>query len=118
MNAADIRQHLVRLAEDADWPPGNLHLTDLTTIALASVPDAELLDLLYEGTTLGADLKLAVVVHLGSELIPDLRYVKATEVLAAVTFTDLESACEHLAIREDVVSATISELRHQLEGGN
>ena len=41
ITADDARQHLVRLAGDPDWPPGALHLADLTTIGNIIVPDAE-----------------------------------------------------------------------------
>ena len=75
VTGADVRQHLVRLAGDRDWPPrGNLHLSDLTTVTKATVPDPELLELLYEGTNVATDLKVAVVVRPEPEFTCDLTF--------------------------------------------
>lgn len=118
VTGADVREHLVRLAGDNDWPPGHLHLTDLTTITKASVPDPELLDLLYEGTNVAEELRVAVVVRAGPDFEPDLRYATATEAVAATTFADLPLACAFLAVQEDAIQATIIELRQELEAEN
>jgi hypothetical protein len=93
VGAEDVQQHLVRLADDRCWPAGHAHLTDLTTLASAPVPDPEVLDALYEGTGLANDLKVAVVVSEGVRSDTDLRYATLTEELAARTFPDLGLAC-------------------------
>ena len=53
----DLCHHLVRLAEDNAWPAGHAHLTDLSTLVSAPVPDPQVLDALYDGTSLGHDLE-------------------------------------------------------------
>jgi hypothetical protein len=110
----DVQQHLIRLAEDREWPPGRLHLTDLTTIQDATIPDPELLDLLYEGTNLSEELKVAVVVR--SEFLrrPDLRFASAAHEISATTFTDLDLACAYLGIDAAGARATIKDLREEL----
>ena len=115
IGAADVRQHLLRLAEDREWPPGRLHLTDLTTITDATVPDAELLDLLYEGTNLAEELEVAVVVRADFPGSTDLRFASAAREMRAASFTDLVLACAHLGIPASGAQATIRELREELE---
>ena len=118
VTAADVRHHLIRLAGDNDWPPGRLHLTDLTTITKATVPDPELVDLLYEGTNAAEKLKVAVVVRSDPRFAPELRYANAAEELAAITFVDLAVACAYLGVSQDAIQATISELRQELHVEN
>jgi len=56
----EVRAHLLRLAEDPDWPPGTLNLVDLSTVGDISIPDPELVALLREGTLLETELKTDV----------------------------------------------------------
>ena len=113
--AGDVRDHLVALAGDRDWPPGHLHLTDLTTIANATIPDPELLDLLYEGTNLVEELRVAVVVRSEFLLRPGLRFASASAEIRATSFTDVDLASAHLGIDASTARATIDELRHELQ---
>ncbi len=110
----DVREHLVRLAGDRDWPAGRGHLTDLTTLETAPVPDPEVLDALYEGTGLGNDLKVAVVVPPGFPPELDLRYTTLTEELVAQSFTELGQACAYLGIDEARARVILDELREGL----
>ena len=114
VTADEVREHLVRLAGDRDWPAGHGHLTDLTTLARAPVPDPEVLDALYEGTSLGDDLKVAVVVPAGFPSDTDLSYTTATEVLAARSFSDLEPACAFLGVDVARARVVLDELRQEL----
>ena len=114
LDAHDVRQHLIRLAEDRAWPPGPLHLTDLTTMTGASIPNPELLDLLYEGTNLPEELNVAVVVQPEFLRKPTLQFASATRAMHATVFTDLDLACTHLGISAATARTTISELRDEL----
>jgi hypothetical protein len=114
ISAEDVRQHVVLLAGDGEWPPGQLHLTDLTTITDATIPDPELLALLYEGTNLSEELRVAVVVRSDFLPSPVLRFASATREMIATTFTDLAKACAHLGTSEAEVRATIEDLREEL----
>jgi hypothetical protein len=114
VGAEDVQQHLVRLADDRCWPAGHAHLTDLTTLASAPVPDPEVLDALYEGTGLANDLKVAVVVSEGVRSDTDLRYATLTEELAARTFPDLGLACAFLGVDEARARVILDELRRSL----
>jgi hypothetical protein len=111
----DIQQHLLVLAADREWPPGPLHLTDLTTITRADIPDPELLDLLYEGTNLSEDLKVAVVVRPEFLRSSDPQFTSAAAEMRATTFTDLDPACAYLGIDPAATRATISEIRAELQ---
>ena len=112
----DVQQHLLLLAADRGWPPGPLHLTDLTTITRADIPDPELLDLLYEGTNLAEELKVAVVVHPEFLRSSGPQFTTAASEMRAMTFTDLDPACAHLGIDAAAARATISDLREALRG--
>ncbi|HWS48234.1 MAG TPA: hypothetical protein VN636_20385 [Acidimicrobiia bacterium] len=110
----DVREHLIRLAGDPDWPPGNLNFTDLTSVRAARIPDPELVELLYEETNLAAELKVAVLMPGDDRLGPQLDYGTAPQSLATVTFTDFAAACAFLDVPEEPIRTTISRLRRQL----
>ena len=110
------RDHLIRLAQDAEWPPGPLHLTDLRTIRRASVPDTQFLALLYEGTRLVEDVKVAVVVDPNQIEDTRLRFTAETTDLYAATFTTITEACAHLGVDAARIETALNELRHELEG--
>ena len=114
VGAEDVQQHLIALAGDHDWPAGPLHLSDLTTIGTVSVPDPELVALLYEGTNLSEELKVAVVVRPDVSEHPDTRLASAAREMRASIFTDLGAACEHLGVDTASISATIAQLRAEL----
>jgi hypothetical protein len=107
----DARKHLVRLASDPNWPPGPLHLADLTTTTTVAIPEPELVELLFEGSNLAKELSIAVVVR--SEFLGDAnaRYDTSMGVMNAATFTDLDAACAYLELDSREVAAVIEDLR-------
>jgi hypothetical protein len=117
VSAGDIREHLVRLASDRSWPAGQSHLTDLTTLVEAPAPDPQVLDALYEGTSLSNDLKVAVVVPASFPSDVDLRYGTVTEHLTARKFTDLRLACTYLDVDEAAARAILAALRNESPQG-
>jgi hypothetical protein len=114
VSAEDVREHLVRLAGDRDWPAGRGHLTDLTSLATAPVPEPDVLDALYDGTGLGNDLKVAVIVPAAFPPDIDLRYTTLTEELVARSFIDLGLACAYLGVDEAKARGILDELRRGL----
>jgi hypothetical protein len=114
ISPADVQEHLIAIAGDRDWPPGPLHLTDLTTIVEATIPDAQLVDLLYEGTNLAEELKVAVVVRADFPSTRDLRFASAAREMRATTFADFTSACAYLGVDAASVQATVEDLRTEL----
>jgi len=109
----DGRKQLVRLASDPNWPPGPLHLADLTTISSVAVPDPELVALLLEGSNLVKELTIAILVRsdfLGDERTSE-RYDTSMGVMNAATFTDLDAACAYLDLDSQQVAAVIEDLR-------
>ncbi len=107
----DALKHVLRLAEDTDWPPGSLHLADLRTVATVSIPDPELVELLFEGTTLATDIKIAVIVRPDFLSAPDPRYDTSMGTMNATAFTELDAACEYLGVASRDVAAVIEALR-------
>jgi len=108
------RDHVLRLAQDSEWPPGPLHLTDLRTVRHATLPDAGLLDLLYEGTDLTEDIRVAVIVDPGQLSSPALHFMAGTIELHALTFEDVASACAYLDLDVGSVETVLARLRHEL----
>ena len=109
----EVRAHILRLAEDPDWPPGALNLVDLSTVRNISIPDPELVALLREGTLLETELKTALVVPrlVGADA---LQYEESAEATGVTAFDDLPSASMHLGIPVATTLALIDELRHSL----
>jgi hypothetical protein len=107
----DARKHLVQLASDADWPPGLFHLADLTTIGTVSIPDPELVDLLFEGTTLREDIRIAVVVHSDFVRNNGTRYDASMGTMQAASFGTLAAACAYLGLDCEDVATILDDLR-------
>ena len=109
---ADSVEHLQQLAEERDWPPGLLHLTDMRTVRSVTLPDPELLELLFEGTHWrDEDLVKAVVV--AAELLQNTTVQDAAAALGmtAAVFGDVASACAHLRIDAARVESVLEDLR-------
>jgi len=107
----DARKHLVRLASDPNWPPGSLHLADLTTTSTVAIPDPELVELLFEGSNLAKELRIAVVVRPDSLGDTNARYDTSMGTMNAATFTDPDAACAYLNLDSRQVAAVIEHLR-------
>ena len=112
----EVQQYLVRLASDRSWPPGHSHLTDLTTLGSTWVPDAVVLDALYEGTGLAEDLNVAVIVSVRARSDLELEYATVNEKLTAKVFTELAVACAYLGVDEATARVILDELRESLRG--
>jgi hypothetical protein len=109
----DVTAHLLRLAEDPEWPPGPMHLSDLSTVKRLTIPDGELLSCLYEGTDFPDGLSGSFVVPPKFLDTADARRVASTNRHVKL-FTDLPSACDHLGLSVAVVAAVNDELRRAL----
>jgi hypothetical protein len=111
----DVHAHLLRLAADPDWPTGRLQLTDLTTLHRVEVPDADLVSLLYEGTTLLDDLRFALVLRPSviTAFAPALA-PRAKEIPMLGTFSHLAAASEYLGIPRAVAQEVCDALRNEV----
>jgi hypothetical protein len=116
VSVEDTVDHLVRLAADAQWPPGLRHLTDLRTVTSVALPDPELLDVLFEGSH-WRDEDLEKVVVVAAELLQRTTVQDAAASLGmnAKPFGDLDAACAHLGVDAGIVRATIGDLRAEVE---
>ena len=110
----EVRAHLVRLAEDPDWPPGALNLADLTTMGNVSIPDPELVALLPEGTILETEIKTALVVRPEFIAANARQYEDVARATRVTAFTDLRSASEHLGIPPQASQSLMDALRQSL----
>jgi hypothetical protein len=109
----EVRAHLLRLAEDPDWPPGALNLVDLSTVRTISIPDPALVALLREGTILETELKTALV---APEFVDARapRYDESARATGVTTFTDIRSASAHLGIPLQTSLSLLDRLRQSL----
>jgi hypothetical protein len=114
LTSEDMRQQLLRLASDPDWPPGPSHLIDGTTLETVVIPDPELIALLYEGHNRVKKTRLALVVSPEFFETERLAYQAASDVFDAATFTDLERACTFLDLTPGLIRPLLDELRDQL----
>jgi hypothetical protein len=114
IDEAEVHAHLLRLAQDRDWPPGVLNLVDLTTVGRIAVPDPELVEILREGTVLEHELRTALVVPI--EFLDPSRpqYDEAARATGVTTFTDLLSATDHLGLPFEESQRILDELRRSL----
>jgi len=116
VTSREMERQLRDLASDADWPAGPRHLIDATTIGTVAVPDPELLGLLYEGTDVIPDLRVAVVLDLEFASTQDVPYRTPAHEFQVAIFTNRLRACAHLGLDADAVEAVISQLRRGFEG--
>lgn len=114
IDEAEVRAHLLRLAEDSNWPPGALNLVDLTTMGKVSIPDPELVDILREGTVLELELKTALVVRAEFLGATPPQYENAARATGVTAFPDLESASKHLEIPTEMSLPIMERLRASL----
>jgi len=116
VTADDSAYHLVRLADEPCWPPGSLHLTDMRTVTTVTLPDPELLELMFEGSHWrDEDLKKVVIVS--AELLRNTRVQDSAAALGmnADVFGDVANACAHLRIDPIATAALLEELRSEID---
>jgi hypothetical protein len=114
IDEAEVRAHLMRLAEDPEWPPGQLNLADLSTMRKVSIPDPELVALLREGTLLETELRTALVVRPAVVAANVPQYEEAARATGVTAFTDVRSASEHLGIPHATTLRYLESLRQSL----
>ena len=114
LTSEDMQQQLIRLASDPAWPPGPHHLVDATTLGTVIIPDPELLELLYEGTNLVQEMRIAIVLRPEFIEAATARYRTTTAAFDAAPFTDLDSACAYLGLNAAAVQSASTQLRQQL----
>ena len=115
----DSVNHLVRLAEEPHWPPGLLHLTDMRTVTSVTLPDPELLGLLFEGSH-WRDEDLEKVVIVAAELLrgTTVKDSAAAFGMNADVVGDVTSACAHLRLDPNPIARLVDELRSEIEAGH
>jgi hypothetical protein len=113
LTSEDMHQQLMRLANDPAWPPGPHHLVDATSLGTVIIPDPELLELLYEGTNLVKEMRIAIVLPPDS-IDAATRYESTAGAFDAARFTDLASACAYLGLNARAVQAFVDRLRQTL----
>jgi hypothetical protein len=114
LTSRDMQQQLRRMSADPDWPPGPRHLVDSTTIGTVSMPEPDLLELLYEGTNLLRQMRVAAIVRPDLVAAAGVPYKTATHEFHVATFADLRPASEYLGLNFTAVQTVIEELRRQI----
>jgi hypothetical protein len=108
VSTGQANAHLVRLAEDLWWPPGPLHLLDLTTAASVAVHDPELVRLLVEPHP---PFDLAIVAR-NDDLSAEVFARAARQVGANVTIHDcVQTACAWLEVDPIATQSMVNAIR-------
>ena len=115
VSAEDCRHHLIKLAEDARWPPGPRQIADLTTLQESTIPDPDLVDVLSK-TSLLDDLNLVLVLT-SDDLYPSRAVrLNAMRTVPSMIFTGLDRASRFLEVDEATVRAMADEGGVELRG--
>jgi hypothetical protein len=114
VTSRDMQRQLRQLSGDPDWPPGPRHLVDATTIGNGTMPEPDLLELLYKGTNVIAEMRVAAVVRPEFAAQAGVPYKTATHEFHVATFTDLDPASAYLGVDAAAIQAVINELRQPL----
>jgi len=109
-------EHVLRLAADPEWPPGRVHLTDLTTPTEVTLPDPTLVDVLIEGTDVRDHVDKAIVVRPGFLSGTCIQESRTSLGARSRPFSDLDRACAHLNVNAATIRTTIEALREELRG--
>ena len=111
----EMHEQLIRLARDPDFPPGPRHFVDGTTVETLTIPDPELVELLYEGTELlGGSVRLAVLLRPDFLAGATPEYPNAAGTMNQAIFTEFDAACAFLDVRPAAVATTIKSIRQLL----
>ena len=110
----ELVHQMIRVANDPDWPAGPRHIIDCTTLKTFVAPDSDDLGVLYEGTGLIEEMRIAILMPPGSPETTFLYPAGDDELFTAVPFTTLEGACAHVDVNASAVRTIIAELRHDL----
>jgi hypothetical protein len=113
-SSRDMQQQLRRMAGDPDWPPGPRHLIDGTTIGTITLPEPDLLELLYAGTNLVGKMRIAAILQSDFVDAAGVPYATATHEFHVATFADVNAASDYLGLDSFGVQRVIDELRQQL----
>lgn len=110
---SDTIEHLVRLAGNRCFPPGDRHITDIRTATNVGLPTAGVLDPLFDDTDLRNDdlEKVVIIVPTRRDAGSGIKDAAADLGLHAMPFTDIEPACTHLGVDAIAVQEIINELR-------
>jgi hypothetical protein len=111
----DAEDHVRRLVDDPDWPPGPNHLLDTTTAAsIPNVANTKLVEMLVDAAH-GRAVRFALVASDGfSEATRFQRAALAGGVLHVVVFGDVATACTWLGTDRTKVRSALGTLRREL----
>ncbi len=112
----EAEDHVRRLRDDADWPPGPLHLLDTTSVTSAPmVANTKLLEMLNEIAE-SKQIRFAVVTS-GSAREQAAKFQTETTALGitqVIVFNDLSAACSWIGIDFAAARSTLEDLRREL----
>ena len=103
--------YLIRLAADSDYPPGPLHLTDLTTAADVAPPETDLLTELVAGSD---PFRMAIVAPDTSAAARHFEEAAEAVGTTVAVFDDLQAAGAWLGIDHEAAGATLDAIRRDL----
>jgi hypothetical protein len=114
VTANEVIGYFARLSSDPEWPPGNLDIADVTTLAHLVLPERDLHDLLLEGSDVDETMQRVMVVGETTDGERERETLVSQWGVNVTTCPDLESACARLGVDVNDVRAIVDELRDEL----
>ena len=111
----EAEEQVRRLRADPDWPPGRLHLLDLTSVgAVPTVGETRLVEMLAEMAEM-RQIRFAVIA--GDAFAEATRFQEAASAVGVthiIVFNELSTACAWLGIDFDATRTALHALRDGL----
>ena len=111
----EAEEQVRRLRADPDWPPGRLHLLDLTSVSsVPTVGETRLVEMLAEMAEM-RQIRFAVIA--GDAFVEATRFQEAASAVGVthiIVFNELSTACAWLGIDFDATRTALHALRNGL----
>jgi len=111
----DAEEQARRLRADPDWPPGSLHVLDVTSVSsVPTVADTKLVEMLAEMAET-RQIRFAVIASDAfAEATRFQEAASAVGVSRVIVFNELSTACTWLGVDLTATRAALSALRNEL----
>jgi len=111
----DAEEQVRRLRADPDWPPGPLHVLDVTSVSsVLTVADTKLIEMLAEMADT-RQIRFAVIANDAfDEAARFQEAASAVGVSRVIVFNELSTACTWLGLEVTATRAALGALRSEL----
>ena len=115
VTGTEAEDHVRRLFDDPNWPPGPLHLLDATTVTSApTVANTKLVDLAVNAAETRR-IRFALVQHMGfDEATYFEREASEHGLSQVIVFNDLSTACTWLGLEVGRTRTVVADIRREI----